>query len=385
MNDKANDIAGEEVADETVAGPAVEADPEQRVTAAAAEPSGRTEISGGRGRRREGGSRLVSLFLFILLAGAAGTAGYFIFDLGKGRKANEARLQSQADRLEALQQGHDDLAADISRLAGRQAGMDDQVTGILRNMNNRRQQGGGATGWRFAEVEHLLRIASLRLVLAEDTDTAQAILLSADGILREIPDPGLIPVREQLIADINRLKSAPRTDLSGLALALGDLAAHARQLPIKPGAAAEQASAPDPGPDPTPAENRWRRLALGLWQELKSLLVISRTDGRSVALLSPGERFFLHQNLRLQLESARLAVLARDEDQLRSAANACRDWLDEFFDTGDNRVRNALDILESAAAADLHEPAPSIESTLHAFDDYRARRDRSMAGNGARQ
>lgn len=385
MNDKVNEITEEEVTDETAAGTAEEAaieSAEQSASLGATVQSDKPAAANGGERRRKGRSWLTSLLLFILLAAVATAAGYFIFDISKGRKANEAQLKSLADRLDMLQQSHDDLSAGIRRLAGRQAGIDDQLTGILHNLSSLRRQGSGDAGWQLAEAGYLFRIASLRLALAGDAETAQAILLSADASLREIPDPALIPVREQLIADINRLKSAAGTDFTGLALALGDLAGQADRLPLNLSGSAVQ---PPPVDNPAGTENRWRGLALGIWKELKSLVVISRTESNSVALLAPRERFFLHRNLRLQLEAARLALLVRDENQFRASVNAGMDWLTEFFDTGDARVRNAVEILERAAASDLNEPAPSIDATLNAFDEYLARQDNPSAGGATRQ
>ena len=385
MNDKVNEITEEKVTDKTAAGTADEAtieSAEQSASPGAAAQSDTPDAANGGERRRKGRSWLTSLFLFILLAAVATAAGYFIFDISKGRKANEAQLKSLADRLDMLQQSHDDLSAGIRRLAGRQDGIDDQLTGILHNLSSLRRQESGDVGWQLAEAGYLFRIASLRLALAGDAETAQAILLSADAGLREIPDPALIPVREQLIADINRLKSAAGTDFTGLALALGDLAGQAERLPLNLSGSATQ---PPPVDNPAGTENRWRSLALGIWKELKSLVVISRTESNSVALLAPRERFFLHRNLRLQIEAARLALLVRDETQFRASVNACMDWLTEYFDTGDARVRNAMEILERAAASDLNEPAPSIDATLDAFDEYLARQGNPSAGGATPQ
>ena len=236
MNDKVNEITEEEVTDETAAGTAEEAaieSAEQSASLGATVQSDKPAAANGGERRRKGRSWLTSLLLFILLAAVATAAGYFIFDISKRMKANEAQLKSLADRLDMLQQSHDDLSAGIRRLAGRQDGIDDQLTGILHNLSSLRRQGKRrCVGWQLAEAGYLFRIASLRLALAGDAETAQAILLSADASLREIPDPALVPVREQLIADINRLKSAAGTDFTGLALALGDLAGQADRLPL---------------------------------------------------------------------------------------------------------------------------------------------------------
>ena len=79
-------------------------------------------------------------------------------------------------------------------------------------------------------------------------------------------------------------------------------------MPLNLGGTGAQTSA-TANDDPAGSGNRWQRLARSLWQELKSLLVISRTDKNNAALLAPQERYFLYQNLRLQLEAARLAAI----------------------------------------------------------------------------
>ena len=384
MNDRVEEITEEKVSEEAADGVTAESGVAAADSSDAAEQSDSADITGADGRRQGGGrSWLTTLFIFMLLAVTAGASGYFILDIYRDRIADQAAIRSLADRLDALQQSHTSLAENVRRLDSRLTRTNEQLTGMLHNLNSLQRQRGGVAGWQLAEINYLLRVASHRLTLVGDVDTVLAVLQSADAGMREIPDPALIPVREQLIADINRLKTVPETDFTGLALALGDLAERADQLPLNPGAPAEEPRTPVD--DPAETENRWNRVARSIWQELKSLLVISRTDRQSVALLAPRERFFLHRNLRLQLEAARLALLIRDGDQLRESAGSCLDWLTEYFDTGDNRVRNALEILERAAGADLQQPALSINGTLNAFDEYLARSGSPVAGGVVRQ
>ena len=387
MNNKVDEIAEGKGADEAVAGDAGEAGPDVTGGTGLIDPEVEPDTADAADNdkpRVKGRPWGTILFLVTLLAITAGAAGYFIFDLDKVRKANEAELQSQAARLDELQQGTAALAENTRLLDNRLTSTNEQLAGILHNLNSLYRQGNNDIAWQLAELKYLFLIASHRLALAGDVDTAQAILQSADARLREIADPALIPVREQLIADISRLVEFPRTDYSGLALVLGDLARRADRLPLNLGETGAQTSA-TANEEPAGSENNWQRLARSLWQDLKSLLVISRTDKNNAALLAPQERYFLYQNLRLQLEAARLALLSRDDGQFRESVNTCADWLNEYFDSDDERVRNALTSLERAAAVSLHEAVPSIDATLRVFDEYLTRQGGTVTGDGALQ
>ena len=375
MNDKVDKTAAENGAEVTVAGNGSEVGTELAdadvVTATAGKPSDSppdgTDTNGREERQRAGRSWVSTLLSLCLILAGIGAGGYFVLDVQESRKTDLAQRQLLAERLDALQQGHDLLAETLRRLENRQSDNDRQIGEVLQRLHTLQHRTGGETGWKFAEIEYLLRVASLRLTLARDVDTAQAVLHSVDALLRQIPDPALIPVRESLIRAVNRLQAHPRTDFSGIALALGDLAAHAGQLPLKRGADRHTSAGEARQPD---TQTRWQQLADTVWQELKSLVVITREGGDSVALLAPSERFFLHRNLRLQLDAARLALLARDQNQYLASLRACADWLEEFFDTDDAGVRSALDILQAAAEVGPDQPLPSIDATLNAFHEY---------------
>ena len=397
MNDKVDDVAAQKPTGNT-AGDAGTAGAElaraeteaaagakpNSVQSDSARPPGKqadsTDSSNNGGREKPGRSWVSTLFLFSLTVAGIGAGGYFIHDIRAGSEQDRAARQTLADRLDAQQHSHTLLAETLRQFEQRQSATDRQINELLQHFNTLRRQRGGETDWKLAEIKYLLRIASQRLVLSADVDTAEAVLHSADTLLREIPDPGLIPVRERLIGDINRLQAHPRTDLSGTVLSLADLAGRVQQLPLKTGAV-EQAQEPQQTEVDTPP--RWQQLARNVWQELKSLVVITRESGQSAALLAPSERFFLQRNLHLQLEAARLALLARDENQYRASIRACSEWLQEFFDPGAAEVRSARTILQDAAALDLSRPVPSIDATLRAFDEYLLRQGGDIRAAGS--
>ena len=389
MNNKVDETAGTKAAEEVNGGSEGQAGPDATEVSVtpAQDPADNAETADApevREQRPPARPWRLVLFLVALLALAAGAAGYLYFDVNEGRKADEAKLRSLAAAVEVLQQSHASLAENDRLLDQRLTAIDERFTGMLRELNSLYRHRNSDIGWQLAEVKYLFLIASQRLALARDAATAQAILQSADARLAEIADPALIPVRERLIADINRLKATRSTDVAGLALVLADLSARADELPLNPGAAVQQeASAADN--DPVATDNRWRRLARDLWRELKSLVVISRTDNNTAALLVPQERYFLYRNLRLQLEMSRMALLIRDEDQYRISITACTEWLNEYFDTGDARVRSALDSLENAGSIGFAEAVPSIDATLDAFDGYLAGINETVTGGGMLQ
>lgn len=310
------------------------------------------------------------LTLWIFLAAIAGLSVYVTLDFHAAWVAKEQVL---AARVEALEGADQSLRQENEALRARLAAADAQLVNMADSFSRLARQSDSNWGWRLTEIRHLLTAASHRLTLERDVDTALAALQLAAARLEEILDPGLAGVRGQLAADLARLQEAAQgPSLAGLARSLSDLAQEAEALPLKP---VRPAVAP---PGPAEAEGPetaswWRRALRALLQELKSLVVISRS-GASVALL-PKEAYFLRQNLRLQLEAARLALLLKDSQQFQASLRVCQDWLRERFDLGDPDARAALAMLEAAAATDLERAVPSVSRSLQALENYLAERN----------
>ncbi|MCY4281395.1 MAG: uroporphyrinogen-III C-methyltransferase [Gammaproteobacteria bacterium] len=381
MNDKTDATAAEQVPEQ-----AARADGEATATemvpadeTAAPDASAGADAAQSIPDPKPGGRWFATLLLWCLIVAAIGAGGYFIYDLRQNQAAERAEQEAIAHKLDSLQRSQALLGESLSQLADRQDRADEQLRALQQHLGTLRRQLSHASGWQLEEIQHLLRVASQRLTLAGDVDTALAALHAVDTRLREIPDAALIPVRERLIRDLHSLQAYPRTDFSGAALALADLAARARQLPLRVGAG----TTPAPTREQIEQPPRWQYLLGNIWQELKSLVVITRNSGQAAALLAPSEQFFLHRNLRLQLEAARVALLARDEDQYRTSIQAATDWLREFFDPDDAGVRSALKILQDTATLELNPPLPSLDSTLSAFAEYLLRQDGTQSYRGA--
>ena len=229
----------------------------------------------------------------------------------------------------------------------------------------RRQESGSDRGWLLADVEHLLTIAVQRLSLDQDLGVALAAMQSADSRLRDYDDPELLPLRRQITADINSLKAVNPVDISGLALYLLDIASRAGKLPLKQLPGDDQAA---PVSTDSKAEQNakpaWRRFTDEIVASLKGLVKVYH-EGEAPALsLLPEQRYYLYQNLRLQLETATRAVLHKETQNFHTSVNITRDWLHDNFDIEDPAVSNIIDALARMSNIELQPELPDISSSL---------------------
>lgn len=221
--------------------------------------------------------------------------------------------------------------------------------------------------WALAEVEYLLVIATHHLVLDRDIKTALAAMDVASQRLVDLGNTQLDPVREQLEQDINKLRDIKNTDISGLANYLADLIERSEALPLKENVISQQTEQKS---EIKAGATGWKNFPGLLWEELKKLVVIKRNENQSQPLLLPQEEYFLYQNLRLELENARLAVLLADNDNFQASITMLVDWLNKYFDTGADEVSGILETLEQMKSVDLGPELPDISSSLESLRAY---------------
>lgn len=218
--------------------------------------------------------------------------------------------------------------------------------------------------YALAEIEHLLIIASYNLQLDHNVATALSAMESADARLAGLTDPAVLSVRKQLIADMNELRSLNQADLSGLALFLSDLINRVDMLPLKENVLLRQAQETD---EPEPAEESVegvKHFFTLVFDELKSLIVITRDQNVSKARLLPDEVYFLRANLKLELANARFSVFNRDTENLHASINHIQGWLNDYFNLSDANVKNIYDSLSSMKKMELTFPDVNINSSL---------------------
>jgi len=296
-----------------------------------------------------------------------------------------ARVNARQDReaLDALQAKVGALEARLAEMQSQQMALETMYQELARVREDR----------LLAEIEQDVSIAVQQLTLAGNVEAALIALSGAEARLAKNAQPQFLPLRRLIARDIERLKALPGADVPGIALKLDavlnvvpnlPLAFEQRPLPAKPekkakpsaGAAPGNAVAPSAVPPAPTLGEMLRAWGADLWHELRQLVRIERMDRPDPGLLAPREIFFLRENLKLRLLSARIALLARDGRSFKSDIGQAQAWLETWFDTSAPAVKEAQTTLKALAGMEVARTPAELNETLSALRNFKLARDR---------
>jgi uroporphyrin-3 C-methyltransferase len=303
----------------------------------------------------------------------------------------EAQAQAKQNRevLDALQAKVGALEARLAEMQSQQMALETMYQELSHVREDR----------LLAEIEQEVSIAAQQLQLAGNVEAALIVLSGAEARLARNAQPQFLPLRKLIARDIERLKASPAADVAGIALKLDALLNSVSTLPLafeqRPAAAkpektgkpkkAEVAQdvpavppAPEKGfPSVTPTfVDMLRAWGSELWHEVRQLVRIERIDRPDPGLLAPREVFFLRENLRLRLLSARLALLARDGLSFQSDIKQSDAWLNRYFDTQAPTVQEAQATLNALKRLEVTRERSELTETLSALRNFKLTRGR---------
>ena len=235
----------------------------------------------------------------------------------------------------------------------------------------------------LADIDAAVRVALQQTAITGSADPLVATLKLAEERLARYNQPRLERVRRAVGQDLERTRSAGVSDIGVLTIRLDEVIRNVDELPLlsqadrraqrgNPGGAASAepvasaasgASAPWGGV----IGERGRFLLLTLWQEVKSLVRVTRIDDPEAMLLSPDQAYFLRENLKLRLLNARLALLSRQFDTAQLDLRDAQAALDRYFDRSARRVQLAEETLKQLAVQARVVGVPRPDATLAAI------------------
>ncbi len=229
----------------------------------------------------------------------------------------------------------------------------------------------------LTEIEQVLLVASQQLLLAGNVQSALAALQLADARLQRLERPQFLPLRRALTRDMDRLKAMPFVDVAGMSLKLDQALAAAGTLQL---AMDERLPPPASGGAAPPAdEPAWRRLLRDVWTEIRQLVRVEVADRPAAPLLLPSQQYFLRENLKLRLLSARVGLLNRDDVSFKADLNAADAWLRLYFDTRTKAVQSTQATLKQLAATPMGGDMPDLGGSLEALRVLRLAQERGPA------
>ncbi len=270
--------------------------------------------------------------------------------------ANKEALAAQTATFKEQQQKFE---AENKRLQQREAELQATLEGVQRSI--------GRTGsqWMAAEAEYLMRVANHRLRLERDEKTALSALQSADGRLKATGDPLWAEVREALAGEISSLLALVKLDTIGKAATLSSMVKQVDKLRLLDSKAPE-IHVKTKTSNALALEDviaKAKELLAQGWLGFKSLVIVRRHDAPVTAMMPPEQRYFIYQNLRMQLEAARFAILRSDAELYSSSLTTVQEWLNEFV-VKDPAAQAMAEELEGLIKVNIRPELPDISGSL---------------------
>ena len=286
-----------------------------------------------------------------------------IAEMDGNSKANQVLLAQDQDQFR-------ELSGKVATMESRYAESQNQRV-ALENLYNNLSANSDESA--LAEVEQMLLIAAQQLQLSANVRAALIAMQTADSRLQRMNRPAFSGLRQAINNDMGKLRAMHEVDITGINLQLNNLIAAVDRMPLayqQRGFGEVPAQAAPPKDETT-----WQKLLREIWNELKQLVRIENTEKAEIPLLPPNQEFFLRENFKLSLLSARLALLSRDEVSFRQGLKTAQLWTARYFDAKSSESKRMSAGLKKLATSDISIELPDISASLQAVRNYRLTRE----------
>ncbi len=327
-----------------------------------------------------------AIFNFILILGLAGALAYVVYEgqnriekqqvagqnFGKSLQELENMQTKTFNSLAQSQQAEQEKL--LKQLKDTQTLLNDSVQRItaqgkrLRAMSDTSRE-----DWLLAEAEYLLKLANQRIRIERSPEGAEALLEEADGILRDLDDPNMHPLRRAIAKDLTALKLLKKIDTEGIYLSLIALTEEITNIPVVLTPRVENQAAILEKEVTDQTDKTFWQVVGGSWSRFTgsfdSYVRVVRHDKKPKPLLPVQDEMYLQQNLRLMLERAQLALLREQQDIFEQSLGQADQWLQTYYNESDvlNNFRSELGALRQKTVV---QTLPDISNSLHLLHEY---------------
>ena len=338
--------------------------------------------------RRSGNPVAWLAFLFAIIAVAA--AGYTAWNDWQSARDTSAddNLARLDDQVSASTRSLSELEARITELGDRDPGIDAAVETLRRDFEERVRlldslparmstlessvaslagvSEGARDAWILAESEYYMQIANAQLQLANNPHLAALALKMADERIVQLANPALTGVRQAISDELAALEVMEKPDIEGATLMLASLARVVESLPLA-GADEPDEEADEIDPELSGTSRAWASVK----NAMSGLVTVTPPDRAKLIALSPDAEFFLRNNIALQLQSARLALLRGEQAIFEQTLDDTSALLHEYFDLNSTAVGGALETIAEIRGHVFTTDTPDISGSLQLLRQFR--------------
>jgi uroporphyrin-3 C-methyltransferase len=225
----------------------------------------------------------------------------------------------------------------------------------------------GSSDWLLAEANYLAFMANERLRTAQDVTTAVAQLSAADERLKTMSNPALLWVRQIIAKDLAKLHTYPMVNRQEIWERVGLLSNEINQLHFKRLSESSVDNEKETQAPQDESMSGWKKALFISWQELKSLIRITRLADNAIAqALTSQEQAQILRAMQLYCEQARWAILHGDSKVYINSLESLKTWISQYFMADNISEQMLLQITQlQQQRADI--AVPDISESLQAL------------------
>jgi len=337
-----------------------------------------------------GSSNSVAWLAFLVAIVALAAAGYTAWQ--SWQSAADTTTENRVSRLESglssSERSLADLLEQVNTLGERDPGIDSKIEALRREFDERVRlldslparmstlessvaslagvSEGARDAWILAESEYYMQIANAQLQLANNPHLAALALRMADERLIQLADPRLTEVRRALANELAALDMMEKPDIEGATLTLASLAHVVGSLPLAGTAAGEQDET-DIDPELSGVSRAWASVK----NAMSGLVKVTPPERAQLMQLSPDSEQFLRNNIALQLQAARLALLRGEKAIFEQTLDDTSTLLNDYFATDSPQVAGALQTIAEIRGHVFTTDTPDISESLRLLRQFR--------------
>lgn len=220
--------------------------------------------------------------------------------------------------------------------------------------------------WALAQSFHLAEIANYNIKLHKDIDTAAIALQAAYHTIEGSADPSLLHVRKVISTDLDKLRNFKQPNLNVIEGKLDQMLKEHKYMPlVKPNTSkGDQILFLET--DHSLAEDQdSKNIFQTLLQEINKHLIVKHHDKPIEALPSQQSQIYYYQILHLKLESIRIAVLNKDNEEYQRQLVSTLDWIDSHYTP--SSIKEIKEELKNLIAINIAPPLPAITDSVEAL------------------